>query len=57
MKSYVKFLIDFCLYHYTFEVSRCSHYRGNRRTRIVLSSCIVFIFPVMNVTSCEFLSK
>lgn len=43
MNSYVQFLTVFCLYHYTFEVSRFSHYRRNRRNRVVLISCIVFI--------------
>lgn len=33
----------FCLCHYTFEVSRFSHYRRNRRFRVVLISYIVFI--------------
>lgn len=43
MNRFVKFLTVFCLCHYTFEVSRFSHCRGNRRTRVVLTSCIVFI--------------
>lgn len=43
MNSWVKFLTVFYLYHYTYEISRFSYYRGNRRTRVVLISCIVFI--------------